>query len=556
MSGFVLRKYQKQAVEKILDCWERGKSCLLAMATGTGKTEVFLSATERWLGEHGGRALIVAHRVELLDQPVERMAAHFPKLFAEGVGVVQGNRDKHDRRVVVGSIQTLRSPDRLDRVMDGGRIGVLVIDEAHHALAKTYRELVARVRRRYPEVRIVGATATPKGGSGKYGLKAVFDEVAYRLPMNEAIELGALVPFKAVAIDVPASFADVEQVAGDYRKDVAAELMSAARVHRAIVRCWRTKAEGRPTLAFAYTVAQAKALADAFRAEGVAARCVHAGTPPEKRASILKRFRAGKIPVLTNVGIYGEGVDVPVASCMVQARPTCSDAVYAQMLGRVLRTFEGKKDALVIDARPRDARDLFMAGDLLEGSEAFDWRDRRLVWHDDGKALSAAIAKGYAAVAVRMEDGTYQVLRVRTDHPQRVWLLGEATEWDQVLAYVDRVGGYEWYISSRKAAWRRKPVTPKQERYMRAMGWWCPGIKTAGQAAAIITARKAVKAILANNVEEWPVDLSAPAEDDIASKIRNEIASTRRRRWFARRRRPIEARFRRLIQEGGTRKRG
>ncbi len=549
MSGFALREYQKQAVGQVLDCWERGKSCLLAMATGTGKTEVFLSATERWLDGNGDRALIVAHRVELLDQPVDRMAAHFPKLFAQGVGVVQGSRDECDQRIVVGSIQTLQSPDRLDCVLDDGRIGVLVIDEGHHALAKTYRELIDRIRRHNPEVRIIGATATPRGGSGKYGLRAVFDEVAFKLSINKAIKLGALVPFKPVAVDVPASFAGVKQVAGDYQKDQAAVLMSADAVRKAIVSSWLRKAKCRPTLAFTYTVEQAEALAEAFQAEGMDARCVHAGTPPEERASILERFKAGKIPVLTNVNIYGEGVDVPVASCMVQARPTCSDAVYAQMLGRILRTHEGKQDALVIDARPQDARDLFMAGDLLEG-EALDFRrDQRLSWFRRGRSFFANTAKGRCIAAVPV-DGAYQVFRVKVDDPKMSWRLGEAEDWASVQAFVDGVGGYEWWLASKRAAWRRKEPSPGQRRFLISLGGWEDRM-TRGQASDAITARVAADVLLKYSIVEKPVD-----PDSVSDRIRRDLASTRRRGRFARRKNRLDERVQRLIREGKKRESG
>ncbi len=149
MSGFELKRYQVEAVDRVLKRWGDGKSCLIAMATGTGKTEVFLSALdrEREVGNLS-RALVVAHRVELLEQPYERIAGHFPVLG--DAGIVQAGRDEYDRQVVIASIATVRSLERLSRILDAGPVSHLVIDEAHHSLAQTYREMVRRVREKNP----------------------------------------------------------------------------------------------------------------------------------------------------------------------------------------------------------------------------------------------------------------------------------------------------------------------------------------------------------------------------------------------------------------------
>jgi hypothetical protein len=381
-------------------------------------------------------------------------------------------------------------------------------------------------------VRIVGATATPRGGSGKYGLKSVFEEVAYRLPIDEAIEQGALVPFKSLAIDVPTSFSAVERKGTDYDSAQAGAAMDIDPVHAAIVEAWKKNAAGRPTLAFAHLVTQAERLAEAFRKSGISALCVHAGTPPDVRKQVKVGLESGEILVLTNVGIYGEGVDIPCVSCMVQARPTTSDSVYVQMLGRVLRTFENKADALVLDFRPSDARDLFMAGDLLSGEPGWDARHERLHWLKQNNYLVTQVGKDYCAAAVRVE-GVYHVLRVCTKRgSEGSTLLGSASDWNEVQKYVDMAGGFDWWIASKDAKWKVAPASEGQMWYLRRRGLWEVGM-TKGQASLAISAARAAEIIL-----KYPVDESRPmALDDtrrnFADTLRFQLAAARRKARFA-----------------------
>ncbi len=217
--------------------------------------------------------------------------------------------------------------------------------------------------------------------------------------------------------------------------------------------------------------------------------------------------------MLTNVAIYSEGVDVPVASCMLQCRPTCSDAVYAQMLGRVLRTYEGKTEALVLDCVPQDARDLFLAGDLLEGVDEFAYKDKRLAWHTEKNLIVAMVAKGIEVAAIRA-NGVYQVVRVRTAEPQESRWLGTAENWEEVLTYVDALGGFEWWLSSKNAKWRSRPATPRQERYLRMLGRWSPGM-SCGRAAETISAIHAVRVIMTRPMDETrPIVLSRTERND------------------------------------------
>ena len=188
------------------------------MPVGTGKTEVFLAVLEAELAAGAlGRALILAHRTEIVDQPAERIRKHFPALAALGVGIVQADRNECHAPIVCGMVQTLTTPARRDALLAAGPITHLVIDEAHHGSADTYVWLTEFLEQAYPELRVLGVTATPRGGAGKrLGLEHIFPETAYTLSLPEAIKLGVLSPFRALGASLPVSFRDVGIVNGDY----------------------------------------------------------------------------------------------------------------------------------------------------------------------------------------------------------------------------------------------------------------------------------------------------------------------------------------------------
>jgi superfamily II DNA or RNA helicase len=519
-----LRPYQMEAVAAVLREWEAGhRSTLLAMATGCGKTEVFLAVLQR---EHEarrlGRALIIAHREELVDQPADRIARHFPGLGP--VGIVQAGRNAPDARVVIATVQTLSRRARLDRVLRAGPVTHLVIDEAHHAAAPSYMRLVEALRERAPALRVLGTTATPRGGSGSRGLHRVFETVAFRFGIVEGIAAGALVPFRAFGVTLPVSFAGVRIVAGDYEEQEAGEVLSARNALDLIITTWQKEGAPRPTLAFTASVRQAHALATAFQDAGIEARAVDGTTPAEDRASILRAFTGGEVRVLANCAVYTEGVDLPDASCLVMARPTRSDSAYLQMAGRVLRPAPGKTDALLLDFSPKDSRDLVLAGDLLgkprEEREAearareagvvltsfavfpdgrgvdappdalrlrlLDYLTRSpLAWTFDGDLATAPIAGRTTLAAQVLPGGAYAVFRVHDWRPEP---LGVAETWEDVQALAtelfDREG--EPTLAMRRREWRGKKATEKQAALLRRWNAWRDSM-TKGEAAQAIT---------------------------------------------------------------------
>jgi superfamily II DNA or RNA helicase len=371
-----LRDYQIEARDAIIANWRGGeKNTLLQMTMGCGKTETFLGVlAEERKTTPGFRALIVAHREELITQPRDRVAAGWTDRLPVP-GIVQGKNNDANAEIVIATIQTLqrrkRKGDRHGRfwrlrdLLAYGRFTHLIIDECHHAPAPTYRELIRALRWLNPELRHLGVTATPRR-LDEVGLKSVYGTVAYRIGIKDAIEkLGVLTPFVGYGYTLPADMKKVKLVAGDYSGGDLDRLMHAQNIADIIVEKWRQDGDGRQTIAFMPGVESARMLADTFNAVGVAAGFAHGGTPKNERRQTISDFRTGKTNVLVNCMLWTEGFDVPSIQNVIVCRPTKSDSLYLQMVGRGLRLHPGKTDCLIMDFAPRGDRDIIMAGDLL-----------------------------------------------------------------------------------------------------------------------------------------------------------------------------------------------
>lgn len=363
-----LRPYQEAARQANLDLWNDGTLSILdVLATGCGKTEIFLATLEaEFLAGRMTRALIIAHREELIAQPVERIKKNWKGLPTPGV--VMGSINESNAQIVVATVQTLKNQKRLDDILRHGTFSHLIIDEAHHGVATTYTKVVDRLRMWNSELRVLGVTATPKR-TDKSGLSKIFDKVAYRVGITDAVKFGALVPFTAMAAEIPVSLDSIDTSGNgddsDWNQEQLGAVLACSNVEELVIETWRKYASGRPTIAFTASVAQAVRLASAFKAAGLAFEAVSAETDKTFRRQVVEDLKSGKIQGIVNCAIFTEGTDIPNVSCILQVKPTKSDSLYCQMVGRGLRLFPGKSDALIIDFVPADARDMVMAADLL-----------------------------------------------------------------------------------------------------------------------------------------------------------------------------------------------
>ena len=333
-----LRPRQIRQLERIDDAIAEGCYRLVAQApTGYGKT-VLIAHRLRLLQDTCKRALLIVPTLSLIDQSVE-------KLYAEGVrdiGVIQASHVMTNwaRPIQIASVQTLT------------RRGVPDADEIHidevHRWFDLYPKLLADPR--FASTPIVGWSATPwTKGLGKH-----FERLIVGATTQDLIDEKLLSPFRAFAPASP-DLSSVRTVAGDFRDDDLAAAMNKVELVADVATTWLERAEGRPTLCFAVDRAHARGLQQQFQSENIPAEYIDCYTDAAERNAIARRFHNGVTKVVCNVGCLTTGIDWDVR-CIVLARPTKSEVLYVQMIGRGLRTAAGKTDCLILDHSDNHAR--------------------------------------------------------------------------------------------------------------------------------------------------------------------------------------------------------
>lgn len=338
-----LRPFQTAAIDAVKN--RKVQRGVIALPTGTGKGHIAGHLTEA-IGSQ--RILYLAHREELINQ----LADHVERVLGWGnVSVEQADRTAcYGARAVVASVPTLIARDchRLKRIAIRDFDGV-VVDEAHHSTAESYRKLWrflgflddADRKIESPRMPLIGLTATPGRGDG-IGLNNVFDDILYRMSLTDAIKQGWLVPVHGWTIKTGTSLSGVRTKMGDYvESDLAKVCDTEGRTHT-IVKSVRQYAKGRKTLVFCINIEHAQHVAECFREYGMDARDISGKSAD--REDILKWFDTTPGAVLTNCQLLTEGVDIPSVECVVMARPTKSATLYAQCLGRGTRLARGAAD--------------------------------------------------------------------------------------------------------------------------------------------------------------------------------------------------------------------
>lgn len=335
-----LRPHQQEAYARVQAEWDSGiVRTAVVHATGLGKGDLIAKmVTDE--ARAGGRALVICHRAEVLDQLTARCAAYAPTV---PVGRVQSARNEVRRPVTMAMIQTLAREKRQARLP---RPSLVVIDECHRASADGYVRTLAWAGS-FDRTRTLGLTATLVRGD-KRGLGDVFQSVADSRDIRWGIDAGLLVEPRGKVVVTQHLNLDTAKVSrGDYTDSDLGEMVS--QDVEEIAKAWVSHAQNRITIAFAPTVDSAHALRDAFLAQGVAAEAVTGSTPTREREGMYARLATGETRVLVNVFVLVEGFDVAAVSCVLMARPTRLPGVYTQAVGRALRPHPGKDSALVLD---------------------------------------------------------------------------------------------------------------------------------------------------------------------------------------------------------------
>ena len=336
----LLRDYQTDICSRVSDAFDKHRSVMVQMPTGTGKTMVLAELVKRlMMRDEGIRILIVAHRRELIEQikeTVKRMG-----LNADNQLSVINNQT-----IIVESIQTISR--RIATIEFAPSL--VVIDEAHHALAKTYKMMWDA----WPDARFLGLTATPCRLNGK-GFTDLFDILVQSWDIPTFIKAKWLSTYDFVSIKADSrtqqliSSLKKRGADGDYQvKEMDAVLNKRPSIER-LYNCVIEYAHNRKGFVYAININHARSIAEYYQSQGVHAVAIDSHTPVKERERIISSFRSGGLQVLVNVDIFSEGFDCPDVEFIQLARPTLSLAKYLQMVGRGLRPSKGKKNCMIID---------------------------------------------------------------------------------------------------------------------------------------------------------------------------------------------------------------
>ena len=389
-----LRPYQQEAVDAVVDADSRKVPSVLGVAaTGLGKT-IIVGALARSLGR---RTLVLAHREQLIDQAVEKVAWCWP---GARVGAVQGARDATGGDVVVASVQTLIQPGRLERL--GEEFGLVVVDECHHAPARSYRKILEGLGAGAGGALLVGVTATPDR-SDAASLASIFSEQVFSYDLVWGIRKGYLSDLVGKRVHLELDLSEVGVRGGDYDDESLGRAMERAGAPFHIVEAWCEHASTRRTVVFVPTIRVAEETAEAFRERGIAAGTVSDADKGSRKAT-LAAFSAGELQVLVNCAVLTEGYDEPRVDCIVLARPTRSRALYTQCVGRGTRRHPEKVDCLVLDMTGTSEEDR----DLVGLAKLLGVEDRELSRRIEAGERSALEALALEEAAVKAGRLSYE----------------------------------------------------------------------------------------------------------------------------------------------------
>jgi superfamily II DNA or RNA helicase len=326
--------HQTRAIDLLRGSLVQGKRRpILQLATGAGKT-VIAAAIFRMAREKnpGVRLLFVVDAISLIDQTVKAF-------YAEGlhsIGVIQADHMMQDwsKPIQIASVQTLQRRQMFNA-------DIVIVDECHRQ-NRWLHEVMASAD--WADVPFIGLSASP----WSRGLGNVYDDLLIPVTMKELIDAGFLSPFRVFAAAHP-DLAGVATVRGDFHEAQLSAAMSEGGLIADIVQTWKKMGEGRSTFVFCVDRAHAKKVQQRFLDNGIGCGYIDAYTEPHDRNEIRRKLESGEIKVVANVACLTTGVDWPFVSCVVLARPTKSEMLFVQMIGRGLRDHPGKSDCLILD---------------------------------------------------------------------------------------------------------------------------------------------------------------------------------------------------------------
>jgi len=330
-----LRDYQQKAIDDIRGSYRAGhKAPLLCLPTGGGKTVIF-SYIAQSAAVKGKRVLILAHRRELIQQTSETL-----KSFGVDHGIIAAGYPMDTKPVQVASVQTLAR--RLNRIK--AEPGLIIVDEAHHAVAGSWEKIIDR----FPDSKLLGVTATPMRLDGK-PLDDIFDALILGPSVKELTKAGFLAPSRCFTTPVKLNRKEIGVSGGDFKMAQAAKALEENKINGDAVIEYKKHCSGKPAVVFCCNIAHAEFVADLFSEAGYRAAHLSSKLNHEIRKQRIEDLGNGALQVLTSCNVISEGTDIPAVAAAILLRPTKSEALYLQQVGRALRVAQGKDHALIID---------------------------------------------------------------------------------------------------------------------------------------------------------------------------------------------------------------
>ena len=469
MGALQMRPYQQAAREAIHAEWNDGRRrTLLVLPTGTGKTIVFAAVTEDQV-RSGSRVLVLAHRGELLEQAADKIKRSTG--LASAVEKAEQTCLDSWCRVVVGSVQSLQRPARLEQ-FPADYFGTIIIDEAHHAITDGYQ----RVLEHFPEANVLGVTATPDRGDMR-NLGEVFDSLAYEYKLTQAIREGYLCPILAQTIPLQLDISQVALSGGDfavgglstaldpYLEQIASEMQTAC--------------AGRKTVVFLPLIKTSRKFRDILNSKGF--RAAEVNGQSGDRAEILSDFSNGKYNVLCNSMLLTEGWDCPSVDCIVVLRPTKVRSLYSQMVGRGTRLSPetGKKDLLLLDFLWLTERhELCRPADIIcENREVSRKMTENLAQAGCPEDIEQAAEQASADVVAQREEALAKQL---AEMRRRKKKLVDPLQYEMSIQAEDLTG----YVPS--FGWEMGPPSEKQTAALEKFGILPDAVESAGKAQMLL----------------------------------------------------------------------
>lgn len=345
-----LRPYQQKAKEQIFSAWDECNNVMFQMPTGTGKTRLFSSIIrdiKNWgvFNSTEVRILIIAHRIELIDQISENL-----ERYKVSHGIIAGGIQRNlNHSVQVASIQTITHHSNLD-LAEGLNVDFIIIDEAHHSVANSYKKLW----KYYPDAKKLGVTATPWRMNNR-GFQDIFDKLILSDPIANFIEQGWLAPYNYYSINNNSSIQrDINSITefdieGDYKISALEKHIDTSGIRAQLLSSYLKFAKGKKGIIYSISRKHSDHICEEFKKAGVNIVRIDSLTPKDERKIYVQRFKQGLIDIIVNVDIFSEGFDCPDIEFIQLARPTKSLVKYLQQVGRGLRPTKDKTRCIILD---------------------------------------------------------------------------------------------------------------------------------------------------------------------------------------------------------------